>query len=130
MAELSTRKREIRGDRGNHHETLGLEKISCASIFTIPKTAGMSPDPVGNNTNPRSPKPHHASCTPDCSGPLVCFILFSSLSPISLFLVHTSNIIAEHKVESSLSISPCHDQESTPSTGLHQVQLTLGAANT
>jgi hypothetical protein len=41
--------------------------------------------------------------------------LFSSSSPISLFLVHNSTIIAEHKVKSSLSISACHNHELTPS---------------
>jgi len=52
--------------------------------------------------------------------------------PISLFLIHNSTIIAEHKVKSSLSISPCHDHEftlstaytkykHTPSTSIHQV---------
>jgi len=38
------------------------------------------------------------------------------LYPPSLFLVHNSTIIAEHKVKSSLSISPCHDHELTLST--------------
>jgi len=35
----------------------------------------------------------------------------SHLHPLSLFLVHNSTIIAEHKVKSSLFISPCLDQE-------------------
>jgi len=130
MVEWSTRKREIRGDGGNHHEKLGLKRMLCASQFTIPDTAGMSPDLAGNNTNMKSSKPNHASCTPDFSGPLVSSISFSSSSPISLLLVHTSTIIAEHKVESSLSISPCHDQELTPSTALRRVQHTPSAANT
>jgi len=84
MVELSTRKREIRGDGGNHHEKLGLKRISCASQFTIPDTAGTSPDPAGNNTNTRSSKPNQASRTPDFSGPLVSSTSFSSSSPISL----------------------------------------------
>ena len=67
MVELSTRKREIRGDGGNHHEKLGLERISCASQLTIPDTAGRSPDPANNNTNLRSSKPNQASRTPDFS---------------------------------------------------------------
>jgi len=54
---------------------------------------------------------------------------FPSPSPISLFLVHNSTIIAEHKVKSSLSISPCPDHQLTPSTAyteysIHQVQHT------
>ena len=40
--------------------------------------------------------------------------------PISLFLVHNSIIIAEHKVKLSLSISPCHNYELTPSTAYTQ----------
>jgi len=51
----------------------------------------------------------------------------SHLHPASLFLVHNSTIIAEHKVKSSLSISPWHDHELTPSTtytgySIHRVQ--------
>jgi len=67
MVELSTRKREIRGDGGNHHEKLGLKRISCASQLTIPDMAGTSPDPAGNNTDTRSSKPNQASRTPDFS---------------------------------------------------------------
>jgi len=67
MVELSTRKREIRGDGGNHHEKLGLERITCASQLTIPDTAGMSPDPAGNKPNQASSKPNQASRTPDFS---------------------------------------------------------------
>ena len=78
MVELSTRKREIKGDEGNHHEKLGHERISCASQFTIPNTAGTSPDPAGNTTDTRCSKPNHACCTPDFSGPLVSSILFTS----------------------------------------------------
>jgi len=44
----------MRGDGTNHHETLGLERISCASQFTIPDTAGMSPDPACNYTHTRT----------------------------------------------------------------------------
>jgi len=94
MIELSTRKREIRGDGGYHHEKLGLKRISCVSRFNIPDTAGTSPNPAGKNTDMRSSKPNQASRTPDFSGPLVSSISFSSSSPISLFLVHNSTIIA------------------------------------
>ena len=67
MVELSTRKREIRGDGGNHHEKLGLERNSCASQLTIPDTAGTSPDPAGNITDTGSSKPNQASRTADFS---------------------------------------------------------------
>jgi len=46
MVELRTRKRELRGHGGNHHEKLGLKRILCASQLTIPDTAGMTPDLV------------------------------------------------------------------------------------
>jgi len=59
----------------------------------------------------------------------------SHLSPPSLFLVHNSTIITEHKVKSSCSISPCHDHELTPCTAymeysIHRVQHTPNTAYT
>ena len=115
IVELRTRKREMRGYGGNHHEKLGLEKISCASQFTIPDTGGTSPDLACNFTDTRSSQPNPASHAPEYSYPLVSSTSFSSSSPISLFLIPNSNIIAEHKVKSSLSISPCHNHELAPS---------------
>jgi len=67
MVELTTRKREIRGDGGNHHEKLGLKRISCASQLTIPDTADTSPDPARYNTDTRSSEPNQASHTRDFS---------------------------------------------------------------
>jgi len=67
MVELSTSKTDIRGDGGNHHEKLGLKRISGASQFTIPDTAGTSPDPAGNNTDTRSSEPNQACRTTDFS---------------------------------------------------------------
>jgi len=127
MVELRTRKREMRGDGGNHHEKLELERIACACQFTIPSMAGTSPNPACNYTDTRSCQPNQASHTPDFSYPLGSSTSFSSSSPISLFLIHNSTIIAEHKVKSSLSISPCHDHELTLSTAyteysIHRVQ--------
>jgi len=128
MVELRTRRRETRGDWANHHEKLGLTRISCASQFTIPDTAGTGPDLVCNNTDTRSSQPNQASRTPDFS---YSSTSFSSSSPISLFLVHNSTtIIPKHKVKSSLSISPCHDHELTPSTSIHRVQHTPSTAYT
>jgi len=109
-----------RGDGTNHHEKLGLKRLSCASQFTIPDTAGTSPDPACNNADTRCSLPNQASRTPDFSYPLVSSTLFSSSSPISLFLILISTIIAEHKVKSSLCISPWHDHELTPSTASTQ----------
>jgi len=65
MVQLSTRKREIGEDGGNHHEKLGLVRISYASQLTIPETACTSPDPEGNNTDTRSSKPNQASSKPN-----------------------------------------------------------------
>jgi len=149
MVELRTRKREMRGYGGNDHEKLGLKRISCASQFTIPDTAGTRPDPACNYTDTRSFQPNQecnytdtrssqptqASRTPDFSNPLVSSTSFSSSSPISPFLVHNSTIIAEPKVKSSLSISPCHHHELTPSTAntkysIHRVQHTPSTAST
>jgi len=106
MVQLRTRKREMRGYGGNHHQKLGLKIISCASQLTIPDTAETSPDPVCHHTDTRPSQPTLASRTPDYSYPLVFSTSFSSSSPISLFLVHNSTIIAEHKVKSSLSVLP------------------------
>jgi len=106
----------MRGDGGNHHETLGRKGNSCASQFTIPDMAGTSPDPVCNSTKMRSSQPNQASCTPDISYPLVSTTSFSSSSHITPFLVHNSTLITEHNVKSSLTISPSHDHELTPST--------------
>jgi len=115
MIELRTRKREMRGYGGNHHEKLGLKRILYESQFTIPDTAGTSPDSACIHTDTRSSRPNQASRTPNYSYPLVSSTSFSSSSPISLFLVHNSTIITEHRVRSSLSISPCHDRELAPS---------------
>jgi len=125
----------MRGDGGNHHEKLGLKRILCARQFTIPDSAGTSPDLACNFTDMRPSQPDQASSTPDFSYPLVPSISFASSYPISLFLVHNSTIIAEHKVKSSFSISPCHDHELTPSTtyteySIHRVQHTPSAAYT
>ena len=123
MVELRTRKREMRGDGGNHHEKLGLKRISGGSQFTIPDTAGTSPDPACNCTETRSSQPNQASCTPDFSYPLVSSTSFSSSAPISIILIHNSTIITEHKVKSSLSISPCHHHELTPCTAYTEYSI-------
>jgi len=77
---------------------------------------------VRNNTDTRSSTTNQASCTSDWSHPLGCSRSFSSSAPISLFLIHNSTIIAEHKVTSSPSITPCHDHELTPTCSIHWVQ--------
>ena len=64
MVELSTRKREMWGYRGNLQEKLGLKRILCVSQLTISNTAGSSPDPAYNYTDTRSSQPNEASRTP------------------------------------------------------------------
>jgi hypothetical protein len=132
--ELRTRKREMRWYGGNHHEKLGRKIISCASQLTIPERGARRPDLVCNFTDMRLFQPNLACRTTDYYYPLVSSILFSSSSPISLFLVHYSTIIAEHKVKSSLSISLCHDHEWAPSIAytaysIHWVQHTPNTAS-
>ena len=54
MVELRTRKGEMRGYGGSHHDKLELKRISCASQFTMPDTAGMIPDTACKYTDMRS----------------------------------------------------------------------------
>jgi len=63
-----------------------------------------------------SSKPKQGSCTPEFSDLLVSTTSFPSPSPISLILVQNSTIITEYKVKLSRSISPCHNDQVTPST--------------
>jgi len=122
MVEWTKRKIGMRGYGENHHEKWGLKRIPCASHFTIPDTAGTSPNPACNNADTRWFQSNQGGRTPDFSYPLV-ITSFSSSSPIPLFLIHNSTIIAEHKVKSSLSISPCHVQELTPSTAYTEYSI-------
>jgi hypothetical protein len=124
----------MRGYGGNHHEKLGLKRTSCASQLTIPDTAGKSPDPACNYADARFFQTNQPSRSRDFSYPLLSSPSFSS-SPISPFLVLNSTIIAEHKVKSFLSISPCHDHELAPSIAytkysIQRVQHTLSSAYT
>jgi len=112
----------MRGHGTNPQEKAGLKRILCASQFTISDMAGISPDPACNHTDMRSSQLNQASHTPDDSYLLVFSTLLSSLSPISFFLVHNSTIIVEYEVESSHSISPFNDYQSTWSTTIHLVQ--------
>jgi len=130
MVELSTRKREIRGDGGNQDEKLGVKRISCESQFTIADAAGTSPDSAGDNTNTRSSKHNPASRTPDCTGTLLCSISFPSSSPISLFFVHNSTIISSTQ---SLGIPPYLSMPSSwvnTECSIRQVQHTPSTAYT
>ena len=125
----------MRGYGGNHHEKLGLTRISGASPFNIPDMAVKSPDPACNYTNTRSFQPNEASRTQDFSYPLVSSTSFSSASLICLFLLHNSTIIAEYRVNSSRSISRCQYHELSPSTAyteysIHRVKHTPSTTST
>jgi hypothetical protein len=133
--------REMRADGQNDQEKLGLKIVSCPSQFTIPHMAGMSPNLAGNSTNSRCSRSNQASVTPDFSYPHISSISLSSSSPISLYLVHNSTIIAEYNVVSSVSISACHHHELTlvfsiaprsayTKCSIHRAQNTPSAAYT
>jgi len=140
MVELRTRKREMGADCGSHHEKLGLKRILGAIQFTIPGTAGTSPDPECNNTDTRTSQPNQASCTADLSCPLVSSTSFSCTSPSLSFssttLPSSKNTKFSHR---SLSlhdmIMGSHWVQHTPSTAhaeyrIHRVQHTLSTAYT
>jgi len=57
----------MRGDGGNHHDKLGLKRISSSSQLTVPDTAGTNADLACNNTDTRSSPPNLASCTTNFS---------------------------------------------------------------
>ena len=101
--------------------------ILCASQLIIPDTTGTSPDPAGNNTDSRSSNPIRQVVL------LICHSRSyppyrSQLHPPSLsFSSITRPSSQEHKVKSSLSISPCHHNELTRSASytecsIHRVQ--------
>jgi len=134
MVVLRTRKRAMRGDGGNHHGTLGLKSISCASQLTICDTAGTSPDPACDYPETRSSQPNHASGTPDFSYPLISSTSCSSASPSLSFSFTTLPSMQNTKLSHpSLSlhamIMSLHRVQRTPSTAyteysIHRVQHT------
>jgi len=71
MVKLRTRKREMRGDRANHHDNLGLKRISCVSQSTMPDMADISSDMAGKYPDIRSSQPNQAYHSPGFSYPLV-----------------------------------------------------------
>jgi len=129
MVELSTRKREIRGDKGNHHEKLGLREFGVEVNW---------PSPI---RRVRVPIRRVITLIRGLLNPFRQVVLLishsrsypayhSHLHPPSLsFLSTTLPLSQEHKVKSSLSISPCHHHELTLSAAyteysIHRVQNT------
>ena len=119
MVELSTRQREIRVHGGNHHEKLGLRefrvRVNCQSpiqqvpvlnrwvIILIQSFLNSIRQVVLRIAHSRLDPPYRSHFRPP------------SLSFSSTILPSSQ----EHKVKSSLYISPCHHHE-----------LTLSAAHT
>jgi hypothetical protein len=95
MVELKTRMRKQRGYWGKDDEKLRLKRISGASQFTIPDMACTTSNMLCNYTDTRCSQPTQAGQTPDFSYPLISSTLFSCSSPISLFLIYNSIIMAE-----------------------------------
>ena len=127
MVELRMRKRETRGDGGNHREELGRKRISCGSQFTFPDTAGTSPDQPCIYIDMRTSQPNQECQTTDFSYPLVSSTSFSSLFPSLSFSSTTLPSLQNTKL-SHLSLSlhvmimSWHRVQHTPSTSIHRAQ--------
>jgi hypothetical protein len=106
----------MRGDDTNHQEKVGHKIIFCVCQYAIIYTAGKNSDLVCDGANMRSSKLHQASRAPDFPYLLVLLTLFLSSSPITLFPIHNSIIIAEHKVKSSHSITSSYNHGLIPDT--------------
>ena len=75
-------------EMGNHHEKLGLKRISCTGHYTISNLAGRTPYPKANTTHMTSSNHNEASRTTDFSYWLISSILFSPSTLLS-FLTTT-----------------------------------------
>ena len=56
---------EMGGDGTNNHDELGRERISCASQFNIPDTAGLSLNPACHHSVSRASQPNQSGRAPD-----------------------------------------------------------------
>jgi len=84
IVELRTRKREMRGDGGDHHDKQLLKRIFCAGQFTIPDTACTSSDPACKYIDTRSSQPNQAKLYP-------WFLISASiLHIVPIFIPHLS----------------------------------------
>jgi len=123
MVKLSTRKREIRGDGGNHHEKLGLRefrvRVNCPSpIQQVRVPIGWVITPIQCPTNPTGQVvlliSHSCSYPPHRS----------HLHPLSLsFSSTTLPSSQEHNVKTSLSISLFHHHELTLSAACTEYSI-------
>ena len=126
--------REMRELLGNHHEKLGLReccvRVNLPSLMRqvgVPFRRVITPiQGVQNPIRQVIPLISHICWYPP---------YHSHLHPPSLFLIHSCTIITEHKVKSSLCISPCHDHEFTlckayTEYSIHRIQDTRDTAYT
>jgi len=109
MVGLRMRKRRIRGDGGNHHAKVRLQRILCASQSTFPDMAGMSPDQAGYKPDTTSYNPNQASCTTDFSEWL-----------ISAGILHIVPIFIPHLSFSSITLPSSRNTKLTTSQRIYQ----------
>jgi len=125
MVELSTRKREIRGDGGNHHEKLALRELRVEVNW--PSPIRQVPVPIRRVITPiRGLLNRFRQVVLLISHSLSYAPYRSHLHPPSLPLSSTTLPSSqEHKVKSSLSISPCHHHELTLSAAYTEYSIHL-----
>jgi len=125
MVELSTRKREIRGDEGNHHEKLGLREFRVqvnwpSPMWQVPVPIWLVITLIQGLLNPI--RQVVLLISHSCSLPPYR----SHLHPPSLsFSSTTLPSSQQHNVKSSLSISPCHHHELTMSAAYTEYSIHL-----
>ena len=121
MVKLTTRKREMWGCGGNHHEKLGLKRMLCASQLTIPIQQVQVPigrviTPIRGLLNPirqvipaishiRSYPPRRSHLHPPC----LCFLPTTLLSLQNTMWSHPS-------LSLNVMIMSWHQVQHTPST--------------
>jgi len=135
MVELSTRKREIRGEGGNYHGKLGLREFREGVTWPSPGRRvrvriRRSITPIRGVLNPIGEAVLLISRS--CSYPAYRFHLHPPSLPFSSTTLPSSQ---EHKDKSSLPISQCHLHELTLSAAyteysIHRVQHTPSTAYT
>jgi len=140
MVDLRTREREMRGDGGNHHEKLGLNRTLCARQFTIPiqqvrvpirrliTLIRSLPNPI-RYVVPRIS--HIRSYPPHCSYPHPPSLSFSSTTLTSL----QNTKLSYPSPSKHVMIMSWHWVQHTPSTAyteysIHRVQHTPSTAYT
>jgi len=135
MVELSTRKREIRGDGGKLHEKLGLRK--CRVRVIRPSPIRQVRVPIRSVISPIRGLPNPSRQVMPLTSQSRSYPSYHShlLPPSLSFSSTTLPSSQQHKVKSSLSISPCHDHELTLSAAytecsIHRVPHELSTAYT